>query len=540
MKHISVESSCIISKKQAEEIKPLDVKGSTSNAYVVRVEGKDYFMKQLRPELKNDWRYRSAYQKEFEVGRRLSSEYIVKYEAIDEDEQGIYILMEHVNGLTLDEKLRSDVGYFARERNFEKLFVQLLRGLKVLHESHVAYLDLKPENVMLTQVNSDVKIIDLGFCFADAYSHTAGTTLRFAAPELKMGESKEVDERTDIYALGKLMIYVKEAACVDVSPRLQRIIDRCIQPEKKNRYANAEEVLKAVTKKRKWVVRLCVAIALLVAVGVGLETFAKTNYFTTANMYLKWIFNKPQYDVMCGYNYYRILSEDSMTCEVVGGRHLKQIYIAEKVKYNNKEYRTVSVAENAFGGRRIESVYIPEGVKEIGANAFDRCSELVSVHLPSSVEKIGISSFEALKGLRSLQLSENIKEIPLKAFVSCSNLKKLYIPEGVEVLGLDCFAISDSLREVSLPSTLTTIKRGVFWRCVSLESIAIPASVDAIGEYVFFDCWNLTDVYNYAPIPQRVPPIFNKKGITLHVPRGSEELYRKADHWNVAEVVGDL
>ena len=161
MKQISVESSCIISKKQAEEIKPLDVKGSTSNAYVVRVEGKDYFMKQLRPELKNDWRYRSAYQKEFEVGRRLSSEYIVKYEAIDEDEQGIYILMEHVNGLTLDEKLRSDVGYFARERNFEKLFVQLLRGLKVLHESHVAYLDLKPENVMLTQVNGDVKIIDL-------------------------------------------------------------------------------------------------------------------------------------------------------------------------------------------------------------------------------------------------------------------------------------------------------------------------------------------------------------------------------------------
>ena len=39
---------------------------------------------------------------------------------------------------------------------------------------------------------------------------------------------------------------------------------------------------------------------------------------------------------------------------------------------------------------------------------------------------------------------------------------------------------------------------------------------------------------------QRVPPIFNKSGITLHVPRGSEELYRKADHWNVAEVVGDL
>ena len=34
--------------------------------------------------------------------------------------------------------------------------------------------------------------------------------------------------------------------------------------------------------------------------------------------------------------------------------------------------------------------------------------------------------------------------------------------------------------------------------------------------------------------------LFNKEGITLHVPRGSEELYRQADNWNLAEVVGDL
>ena len=30
------------------------------------------------------------------------------------------------------------------------------------------------------------------------------------------------------------------------------------------------------------------------------------------------------------------------------------------------------------------------------------------------------------------------------------------------------------------------------------------------------------------------------RGITLHVPRGSEELYRQTDHWSVATVVGDL
>lgn len=532
--------SYAIGNKSAEEIIPLDARGATSYSYLVRIDGKEHFMKQLRPELKDDWRYRSAYQKEYEVGRSIASEYIVRYEAIDENADGLYILMEHVNGHTLDEKLASEPEYFSHGRNFEKLFEQLLHGLKALHKAHVAYLDLKPENVMLTQVNGDVKIIDLGFCFADAYSHTAGTTLHFAAPELQRGGSSEVDERTDIYAVGRLMQYVKEAACVDVSKRLQRIIDRCTRPAKQDRYANVDEVIRAVMQKRRWTRRLGIAMVIFLVIGIGVDRFAKSNYFTTVNLHLMWLLKKTPHDVMCGYNYYRILSEDSLTCEVVGGRRLKNIYIAEKVIFNDKEYRTVSVAEDAFGGRRIQSVYIPEGVKEIGANAFDRCVKLVSLHLPASVEKIGVSSFESLKELRSLQLSENIKEIPMKAFVSCGNLKKLVIPEGVEELGLDCFAICTGLEEVTLPSTLTTIKRGVFWHCTSLKKISIPASVETIGEYVLHDCWSLTDVYNYAPVPQRIPPIFNKRGITLHVPRGSEELYRQADNWNLAEVVGDL
>ena len=137
----------------------------------------------------------------------------------------------------------------------------------------------------------------------------------------------------------------------------------------------------------------------------------------------------------------------------------------------------------------------------------------------------------------SLLLSGGIKEIPTKAFVSCYNLKRLTIPKGVETLGLDAFAICVSLKEVSLPSTLTKIARGVFWRCRSLKEIRIPASVTEIGQFAFYDCDSLTDVYNYSPIPQMVPPIYNGRDITLHVPRGSEELYRKADNWNRAKVV---
>lgn len=531
---------CAVTDNEIEGLKPIEAGGATSNSYLVRIKGKEFFMKQLRPELKDDWRYRSAYQKEYEVGRSISNEYIVKYEAIDENADGLYILMEHVNGKTIEEKLASEPEYFACGRNFEKLFVQLLRGLKVLHEAHVAYLDLKPDNVMLTQVNNDVKIIDFGFCLADAYSHTAGTTLDFAAPELKENGYKEVDARTDIYALGQLMQYVKDVACVNISPRMQSVIDRCTCSEKKDRYADVDEVLNAVTMKRKWARKLLITAVVLICMIAGFATYSQTEHYRMTKQLIEWSLFRNDYDIQFERNRYCILSEDSLTCMVVDGKRLENLYIHDKVPYNGKEYQTVAVADKAFGGRNIRSVYIPNGVRTIGSNAFARCEGLTSLHIPESVVKIGDHCFEAMTSLKSLQLSSHIKEIPLKAFVCCTSLEKLHIPEGVEVLGLDCFAICTGLKQVSLPSTLKVINRGAFWHCTNLKSIAIPASVESIGEYVFYECDSLTDVYNYARVPQRIPPIYNKRGITLHVPHGSEELYRQADHWNVGEVVGDL
>ena len=529
--------SQIITQQGFDNVEPMPSGGATSLAYRARIGGKEYFMKRLRPELKSDWRYRSAYQKEYEVGRSISNEYIVRYEAIDEDAEGLYILMEMVNGRTLEEKLAAEPEYFSRGQNFEKLFIQLLRGLKALHEAHVAYLDLKPENVMLTQVNSDVKIIDLGFCFADAYSHTAGTTQTFAAPELQNEGCKEVDERTDIYALGQLMRYVKEVACVDIPPRLLRIIDRCTRPEKRDRYADVDEVIKDMTRKRKWMSTLTIAMVVVLAVWGGCELFVRTESYRTIAQHLGWRLKKADYDILYKRNHYRILSEDSLTCAIVGGMRLDNLYIDDRVVHEGKVYRTVAIGDNAFGGRRIRSAYIPEGIRSIGRSAFSRCKKLISLQLPTTVEEIGQECFQADDGMKSLLLSGRIKEIPSNAFTGCSKLEKLVIPEGVEVLGLDAFALCTGLKEVSLPSTLTRIERGVFWRCYGLKEIRIPASVEEIGEYVFYDCENLTDVYNYSPVPQVVPPIFNGKNITLHVPRGSEELYRKADHWNRAKVV---
>ena len=115
-------SDFIHTSEQFEKVELLQRQGSTSLSYRVRLKGKDYFMKQLRPEHKDNWRYRVMFHKEFEVGNRIDSDYIVKYVSLNENEKGIYLLLEHINGLTLEEKIAKEPKYFRKTKS-EKCFL---------------------------------------------------------------------------------------------------------------------------------------------------------------------------------------------------------------------------------------------------------------------------------------------------------------------------------------------------------------------------------------------------------------------------------
>lgn len=143
-----------------------------------------------------------AMYKEFDAGRQINSPHIVKYVGINEDEQGLYVLMEHINGMSMAEKMETEPAYFRNQRNTVKMLKQLLEALKALHSKNIAYLDLKPENIMLTQISNDVKLTDLGGCFADSNDYTAESTHKYAAPELIEERLDDVDARTDIYGIG--------------------------------------------------------------------------------------------------------------------------------------------------------------------------------------------------------------------------------------------------------------------------------------------------------------------------------------------------
>ena len=113
-------------------------------------------------------------------------------------------------------------------------------------------------------------------------------------------------------------------------------------------------------------------------------------------------------------------------------------------------------------------IVLPEGVREIAANAFANCKELLGVQIPESVTKIGDEAF------------------------SGTGLKELVIPENVNEIGLSAFAFCEDLEQVTLPASLTEIGTEMFYGCKNLETIIVPETVTEIADNAFAACSSLT------------------------------------------------
>lgn len=230
-------SSCFISNQDfvLDEEETLCSEGATCLTYKVRIDGRLYLLKRLKPEFAEDPRFIVALQKEYHVGSTLSHPALVKYVQAGHAS----LLMEYVNGKTLTQLLQEEPSYFSQPGQAERFLCQLLEGVGHMHEHHVLHLDLKPDNVMISQLGHDVRIIDLGFCYTDCYDNTRGYTRGFAAPEQVKGG--ELTERTDIYAVGRIMEWVNRKTKSKVFPT--EVIRQCTAEDVADRYADTGAVL---------------------------------------------------------------------------------------------------------------------------------------------------------------------------------------------------------------------------------------------------------------------------------------------------------
>jgi len=225
----------------------------------------------------------ARFHREMEAVGRLDHPHIVRAMDAGEDDGKSYLVMEYVRGVDLSQIVKQRGALSPAEAC--ELVRQAAIGLQEAHEHGMVHRDIKPSNLMLAMPKKGppiVKILDMGLA---QLTHAAGGeeltstgqlmgTLDYMAPE-QGGDTKAVDIRADIYALGatlyklltgepvyhgeryeapmqKMMALATESAPPilearsDIPPELATIVHRMLEKEPEARFATPADVAAAL------------------------------------------------------------------------------------------------------------------------------------------------------------------------------------------------------------------------------------------------------------------------------------------------------
>ena len=172
----------------------------------------DHVIKRLHEEYSSDEDYVRKFIAEGQVIRRLKEcPYIVTVEHMTlTADQYLILIMEFMPG--------GDLNKLMQERPFLTIAevagfsVQIAEGLRAAHSIDLIHRDIKPANVLLAENKRKAKLADFGIAAdhqsSQATSVVRGGSLGYAAPEQWTTAGRNLDGRTDIYALGVTMYHM--------------------------------------------------------------------------------------------------------------------------------------------------------------------------------------------------------------------------------------------------------------------------------------------------------------------------------------------
>lgn len=221
---------------------------------------------------------RQSFRAELAALAQLNDPGIVGISDTGQTEHGIpYLILQYVPGISLRQALAYGPLLPARAR---RILASLARALAVAHKAGIAHLDLKPENIILSDPDTPderVTILDFGIARlrpSDPEWISAGSR-RYMAPE----QATSPTIRCDLYALGCIASELYGPRIPAAEP-LRHLLLRSVDPDPARRPASAVELLPALyappRQPQPW---LWPTLASLVAIaGVGYLLFSQPDY----------------------------------------------------------------------------------------------------------------------------------------------------------------------------------------------------------------------------------------------------------------------
>lgn len=214
------------------------------DVYTAKKYGKWVMLKALKKEYADNPEMKDMLHREFDTRYNLAHPNIVMvndFEVIPDI--GEAIITDDVYGYSLrrliDERRLTP-------KIVNRLQTQLIDALDYIQENHIIHHPITPENIIFTEYNENLKLINVGFDQADSLS-----------PQ---------DTATDICAYGNVLGEVLDHLPAQL-PRLRKIANKCCDPDPKRRYDSVTDVSLALERRSSsqiytWI---CIFIAAMVA-----------------------------------------------------------------------------------------------------------------------------------------------------------------------------------------------------------------------------------------------------------------------------------
>jgi serine/threonine-protein kinase len=220
---------------------------------------------------------RERFKREARLMMDFKNDYIVDVYDHFSESGSHYIVLEYVDGMSLDDLLKQE-RYLPNDMAL-LIFRDACRALKYAHDRGVVHRDIKPANILISKTG-DVKLVDFGIASSKEDSEAGltreGMTLgtpSYMAPE-QFQSTKTVDRRADIYSMG-VMLYemvtgkkpypgdlsAESLALIQkgkhtpakrinpkISPMVNRIIRRSMKPAANKRFPDLDPLLASLDK----------------------------------------------------------------------------------------------------------------------------------------------------------------------------------------------------------------------------------------------------------------------------------------------------
>jgi len=247
-------------------------RGATSVVYQAYdpFQSREVAVKVVFPEALGDKehgkRYRKLFVTEASLAGKLSHPHIVAiYDAVADDEAS-YIVMEYVNGTTLERHARAD-DLLPLSQVIEIIY-KCAKALDFASRNGVIHRDIKPANILLTG-ETDIKISDFGAALTSASETTQITGIgspAYMSPE--QVREQQLTYQTDIFSLGVVMYQMltgrlpfqgtnnysmiyqimnaeplpPSAVRADLAPDIDRIVMRALEKDTARRYQTWDDL----------------------------------------------------------------------------------------------------------------------------------------------------------------------------------------------------------------------------------------------------------------------------------------------------------